>query len=219
MHGMTASTPGPAAAPQVDCEIAEVRSRSELRAWHEVYCEVFGGDDRSSQDWQQVHNALGPSGDRSLLLLFARVKGSPAATAAVYLEPDVAGLYCFTTRSGCVVAVSHPRSCTPPTRPRKRAASNGRSYKQRPRAGRCTPEPGTGSSEHSQFSCDAASSERMMGLEPTTSAWHGKSATRQRLTRELPLRSAVRQREHAGSRAGTSDTPRNADLQDKRDRG
>jgi hypothetical protein len=29
----------------------------------------------------------------------------------------------------------------------------------------------------------------------------------------------VHQREHAGSRAGTSDTPRNADLQDKRDRG
>ena len=98
MHGMTATTAGPVAAPQVECEIAEVRSRSELRAWHEVYCEVFGGDDRSSQDWQQVHDALGPSGDRSLLLLLARVDGSPAATSAVYFDPDVAGLYCFTTR-------------------------------------------------------------------------------------------------------------------------
>jgi GNAT superfamily N-acetyltransferase len=26
------------------------------------------------------------------------VHGSPAATGAVYFEPDVAGLYCFTTR-------------------------------------------------------------------------------------------------------------------------
>lgn len=91
-------TAGPVAAPQVECEIAEMRSRSELRAWHEVYCEVFGGDDRSSQDWQQVHDALGPSGDRSLLLLLARVDGSPAATSAVYFNRDVAGLYCFTTR-------------------------------------------------------------------------------------------------------------------------
>jgi GNAT superfamily N-acetyltransferase len=98
MHGMTATTAGAAAAPQAECKIAEVRSRSELRAWHDVYCEVFGGDDRSSQDWQQVHDALGPSGDRSLLLLLARVDGSPAATSAVYFDPDVAGLYCFTTR-------------------------------------------------------------------------------------------------------------------------
>ena len=97
MHGMTAATAGPAAAP-IDGEIVEVRSRSELRAWHEVYCEVFGGDDRSSQDWQQVHDALGPAGDRSLLLLLARVDGSPVATGGVYFEPDVAGLYCFTTR-------------------------------------------------------------------------------------------------------------------------
>ena len=98
MHGMTATIPAPAAAPQVECKIADVRSRSELRAWHEVYCEVFGGDSRSMQDWQQLHDALGPSGDRSLLLLLARVHGSPAATGAVYFEPDVAGLYCFTTR-------------------------------------------------------------------------------------------------------------------------
>jgi GNAT superfamily N-acetyltransferase len=98
MHGMTAATAGPAAAPRVECEIAEVRSRSQLRAWHEVYCEVFGGDDRSRHDWQHVHDGLGPSGDRSLLLLLAWVDGSEAATGAAYFEPDVAGLYCFTTR-------------------------------------------------------------------------------------------------------------------------
>jgi GNAT superfamily N-acetyltransferase len=98
MHGMTAPTAAPAAAPQIDCEIAEVRSRSELRAWHEVYCEVFGGDERGRQDWQRLHDALGPAGDRSLLLFLASVDGSPAATGAVYFEPDVAGLYCFTTR-------------------------------------------------------------------------------------------------------------------------
>jgi len=98
MHGMTAPTAGPAATPSIDAEIVEVRSRSELRAWHEVYCEVFRGDERGCQDWQRIHDALGPSGDRSLLLLLARVDGSPAATGGVYFEPDVAGLYCFTTR-------------------------------------------------------------------------------------------------------------------------
>jgi GNAT superfamily N-acetyltransferase len=98
MHAMTAATAKPAAAPQIDCEIVEVRSRSELRAWHEVYCEVFGGDERGRQDWQPLHDALGPAGDRSLLLFLASVDGSPAATGAVYFEPDVAGLYCFTTR-------------------------------------------------------------------------------------------------------------------------
>jgi GNAT superfamily N-acetyltransferase len=98
MHGMTAATAKPAAAPQIDAEIVEVRSHSELRSWHEVYCEVFGVDDRGLHDWERVHDALGPAGDRSLLLLLARVDGSPAATGGVFFEPDVAGLYCFTTR-------------------------------------------------------------------------------------------------------------------------
>ena len=98
MHGMTAPTAAPASAPQIDCEIVEVRSPSELRAWHQVYCEAFGGDERGRQDWQRLYGALGPAGDRSLLLLLASVDSSPAATCAVYLEPDVAGLYCFTPR-------------------------------------------------------------------------------------------------------------------------
>jgi ribosomal protein S18 acetylase RimI-like enzyme len=98
MYGMTTATAGSAVAPEVEGEIVEVRSRKWLRAWHEVYCEVFGGDARGFQEWQQIYGALGPSGDRSLLLLLARVNGSPAATGAVYFEPDVAGLYCFTTR-------------------------------------------------------------------------------------------------------------------------
>lgn len=98
MYGMTAATAGSAAAPQVEGEIVEVRSRKWLRAWHDVYCEVFGGDARGRQEWQRIYEALGPSGDRSLLLLLARVDGSPAATGGVYFEPDLAGLYCFTTR-------------------------------------------------------------------------------------------------------------------------
>jgi GNAT superfamily N-acetyltransferase len=98
MHGMTAATGAPAAAPQIEAEIVEVRSPGELRAWHEVYCEVFGGDKRSRPEWQRVHNALGPAGDHSLLLLLARVDGSPAATGAVYFDRDIAGLYSFTTR-------------------------------------------------------------------------------------------------------------------------
>jgi len=115
MHAMTAATAGPVAAPQIDGEIVEVHAQSELRAWHEVYCEVFGGDERGRQDWQRIHDALGPSGKRSLLLLLARVDGSPAATGGVYFEPEVAGLYCFTTRAAmrgrglasALVAASH----------------------------------------------------------------------------------------------------------------
>jgi GNAT superfamily N-acetyltransferase len=98
MHGMTAMTALAAPAPQIEGKIVEVRSRDELQAWHAVLCEVFAADDRSLHDWQRVHHALGPSGDGSLSLLLARVDGSPAATAAVYLGSDVAGLYCFTTR-------------------------------------------------------------------------------------------------------------------------
>jgi hypothetical protein len=98
MHGMTAATGGPAATPQIEGEIVEVRAPGELRAWHEVYCEVFGGDKRSLPEWQRVHRALGPAGDHSLLLLLARVDGSPAATGAVYFDRDIAGLYSFTTR-------------------------------------------------------------------------------------------------------------------------
>ena len=98
MYGMTAATAGSAAAPQVEGEIVEVRSCEQLHAWHEVYCEVFAGDARGRQEWQRIYDALGPSGDRSLLLLLAQVDGAPAATGGVYFEPDVAGLYCFTTR-------------------------------------------------------------------------------------------------------------------------
>ena len=98
MHAMTAPTAKPAAMPQIEGEIVEVRSRDELRDWHDVYCEVFGGDERGIRDWEPIHDVLGPAGDRSLLLLLARVDGSPAATGAVHFEPDVAGLYCFTTR-------------------------------------------------------------------------------------------------------------------------
>jgi ribosomal protein S18 acetylase RimI-like enzyme len=98
LHGMTAKIALPVTAPQIEGEIVEVRSRDELQAWHEVLCEVFGVDDRSRHDWQRVQRTLGPSGDGSLSLLLARVDGSPAATGAVYLGSDVAGLYCFTTR-------------------------------------------------------------------------------------------------------------------------
>ena len=98
MHGMTAATGGLTAAPQIEGAIVEVRSRGDLRVWHEVYCEVFGGDERSRPEWQRVHDTLGPAGDNSLLLLLARVDGSPAATGGVYFDRDVAGLYCFTTR-------------------------------------------------------------------------------------------------------------------------
>jgi len=126
MHGMTAATAVHAAPPPIDAEIIEVRSRSELGGWHEVYCEVFGGDERGGQDWQRIHDALGPSGDRSLLLLLARVDGSPAATGGVYFEPHVAGLYCFTTRErmrgrGLASALVHASHAAAQARGVKRA--------------------------------------------------------------------------------------------------
>ena len=98
MHGMSAAIVQPLATAQINREIVEVRTQTELRAWHEIYCEVFGVDNRGRQDWQAVHDALGPTGDDSLLLLLARMEGLPAATGGVYFEPHVAGLYCFTTR-------------------------------------------------------------------------------------------------------------------------
>jgi GNAT superfamily N-acetyltransferase len=98
MLGMTATTAPPRERPRQDGEISEVRSRADLDAWHGVYCEVFGGNPRGRDEWGQIHDALGASGDSSLLLLLARVDGSPAATAAVFFQSDLAGLYCFTTR-------------------------------------------------------------------------------------------------------------------------
>ena len=98
MQGMVADIARPAAATAVQGEIAEVRSAADLEAWHSVYCEVFGANPRSRIEWRRVHGALGPSGDGSLLLLLARVEGTPAATGAVFFDQGVAGLYCFTTR-------------------------------------------------------------------------------------------------------------------------
>jgi GNAT superfamily N-acetyltransferase len=99
MHGMVANLAGAAVEPPPsDAEITEVRSGAELDAWHAVYREVLGADPRSRADWGRVHDALGPSGDSSLMLLLAWVGGSPAATGAVFFDRNVAGLYCFATR-------------------------------------------------------------------------------------------------------------------------
>jgi GNAT superfamily N-acetyltransferase len=99
MYGMTAATAGSVLR----------RSRSRVRSSRCARASGFTPGTTSTarfsavtpegrQEWQRIYDALGPSGDRSLLLLLARVNGSPAATGGVYFEPDVAGLYCFTTR-------------------------------------------------------------------------------------------------------------------------
>jgi GNAT superfamily N-acetyltransferase len=100
MQGMTADLNRRVPEPQAPAEIIEVRSTDDLDAWHAIYSEVFGADPRSRDDWRRVHDALGPFGDGSLVLLLARVDGLPAATAGVFFAQDVAGLYCFTTREG-----------------------------------------------------------------------------------------------------------------------
>ena len=93
VYGMTADTSG----PSVDAESLRVRSHADLDAWHEIYCEVFGVDTRGRDDWHELHDALGPTGDDSLLLLLARVDGAAAATGGLYVDGESAGLYCFTT--------------------------------------------------------------------------------------------------------------------------
>jgi GNAT superfamily N-acetyltransferase len=97
MLGMTAATAPLGDRPRHEGEIGEVRSQADLDSWHEVYCAVFGGDPKGRDEWRQIHYVLGRSGDGSLLLLLARGDGSPTATAAVFFQHDVAGLYCFTT--------------------------------------------------------------------------------------------------------------------------
>jgi hypothetical protein len=152
MHGMTATTAGPVAAPQVECEIAQVRSRSELRAWHEVYCEVFGGDAGAVKIGSRFTT-------RSVRLVIARCcscwRGwmarlqQPALSTSTRTSPASTA---SRRASGCVVVDSHLRSCLPVTQPRKRAASSGRSCRRRHRAGRFTPEPGIGSTAPFRFS-------------------------------------------------------------------
>src|SRR5689334_19050638 len=98
LEGMVADLGGHPAEPPVPAEIEAVLSPDDVTAWHEVYSGVFGADPRSRADWSAVHAALGPAGEDRLVLLLARVDGAAAATAAVFFDGDVAGLYCFTTR-------------------------------------------------------------------------------------------------------------------------
>jgi GNAT superfamily N-acetyltransferase len=98
MHGMTADLGAGANEPPLRDAIDDVRSADDLDAWHRVYCEVLGSDPRGRDDWRRVHDALGPAGDGSLVLLLARVDGAAAATGGVFFAEDAAGLYCFATR-------------------------------------------------------------------------------------------------------------------------
>jgi len=98
MVAMTATTAQPPWRRPNQGEIGEVRSRDDLNGWFAVYSGVFGSDPKGRDEWGQIHDALGPAGDGSLLLLLARVDGSPAATGAVFFHDGLAGLYCFTTR-------------------------------------------------------------------------------------------------------------------------
>ena len=86
--------PGPPAA----CDPEPVRSPDDVAAWHAVYCEVLGPDQRSIEDWRRLHAALGPGGDGSFLLWLARDGDAPAAAGALFLDAATAGLYCFATR-------------------------------------------------------------------------------------------------------------------------
>lgn len=78
-------------------EIADVRSRDDVDGWFDVYSAVFGADPRARDEWQHIHASLGPTGEGSLVLLLARVDGTPAATGALFFHEGVVGLYCFTT--------------------------------------------------------------------------------------------------------------------------
>ena len=97
MAGMTAAIADTPEQRMVQGEIAEVRSREDLDDWFAVYSAVFRADPKARREWAKINDVLGPAGDGSLLLLVARVGGTPAATGAVFFQPDTAGLYCFTT--------------------------------------------------------------------------------------------------------------------------
>jgi GNAT superfamily N-acetyltransferase len=97
MAGMTAATACTPAPRVPQGEIAEVRSRKDLDDWFSVYSAVFSANPDARDEWATINDVLGPAGDGSLLPLLARVDGMPAATGAVYFQPDAAGLYCFTT--------------------------------------------------------------------------------------------------------------------------
>jgi GNAT superfamily N-acetyltransferase len=112
MYAMAASTGPSKKAPSHEAEIGGVESRDDLDDWFAVYSEVFGAGPKGRDEWARIHQVLGPIGDGSLLLLLARVDGSPAATGAVFFQPHVAGLYCFTTlermrRRGLASALVH----------------------------------------------------------------------------------------------------------------
>jgi len=97
MIAMTAPAVGVADPRPPQAEIGDVRSREDLDGWFGVYAEVFGADPKAQEEWARINDALGPAGEGFLLLLLARVDGAPAATGAVFFQPDAAGLYCFTT--------------------------------------------------------------------------------------------------------------------------
>ena len=96
--GMTATTAGFEGPPGGSADVERVRSPADVDAWHDVYHEVFRSDARGRGEWRAIHDALGPAGDDSLVLLLARVDGDAAATGGVYFARGWAGLYWFTTR-------------------------------------------------------------------------------------------------------------------------
>lgn len=98
MRGMSARLSEQAQARPQEGEIAAVATRGELDGWHSVYADVLGSGPRSRRDWSELHSALGPAGDGSLLLLTALVGATPAACGAAFFEGGLAGLYCFATR-------------------------------------------------------------------------------------------------------------------------
>jgi GNAT superfamily N-acetyltransferase len=97
MVGMTAAIAAPTEERARRSEIGEVHSSEDLDDWFSVYSAVFGANPDARDEWTRIHDALGPAGEGSLLLVVARVDGRPAATGAVFFHQDEAGLYCFTT--------------------------------------------------------------------------------------------------------------------------
>ena len=78
--------------------VVEVETERELGEWHAVYSDVLGSGPRSKEDWSNLHGALGPAGDRSLVLVAAQVDGATGACGAAFFDSGIVGLYCFATR-------------------------------------------------------------------------------------------------------------------------
>jgi GNAT superfamily N-acetyltransferase len=96
-HFMVADTDATSAPRRPIDRSWTVASYDDFERWHSIYCSIFDADPRGRNDWAAVVQALGPTGNSTLVLLLAGLDEEAVSIAAMYLSHDEAGLYCFGT--------------------------------------------------------------------------------------------------------------------------